>query len=71
MVVDEANANNIETYALVDMWMDQIKESIDEARTMFGMSESEFNVAWRFPQDIGMDGGEADGQSDIEPDRAV
>jgi hypothetical protein len=47
MIVDEVNANNVETYSKCALWLEQLKESCDRANTMFpGLNLS---VDWRVP----------------------
>jgi hypothetical protein len=44
LVTDEVNANNVETATRCELWLEQIKEAIEETNTMFGTSIS---VDWR------------------------
>lgn len=47
MIVDEVNANNIETESLCDSWFDGWKKTIKEAKAMFdGLDE--LDVVWRY-----------------------
>lgn len=43
---EEVEANRDETYCLAEMWMESIKQGIDEAKAMFGLTD--FSVDWRF-----------------------
>ena len=44
LVTDEVNANNVETATRCELWLEQIKEAIEETNTMFGTTIS---VDWR------------------------
>lgn len=47
MIVDEVNANNVETYSKCSLWLEQLKESCRKANDMFpGLGLS---VDWRNP----------------------
>lgn len=47
MIVDEVNANNVETYSKCELWLEQLRESCERANTMFpGLALS---VEWRNP----------------------
>ena len=38
MLTDEVNANNIETYSKVSLWLDEMKRSCEKTRKMFGIN---------------------------------
>ena len=40
MLTDEVNANNIETYSKVSLWLDEMKRSCEKVRNMFGIDIS-------------------------------
>lgn len=44
LVTDEVNANNVETAIRCEMWLDEIKKSCEETRSMFGI---DISVDWR------------------------
>lgn len=44
LIVDEVNANNVETMCTVDMWYNNWKKECEKARKMFGI---EIDVEWR------------------------
>ena len=45
LIVDEVNANNVETYSKCELWLEQLRESCDRANAMFpGLGLS---VDWR------------------------
>ena len=46
LIVDEVNANNTETMALVDMWYQGWKDTIERSKAMFDGLE-DLNVEWR------------------------
>lgn len=48
MIKDEVNGNNVETMSKVSLWKSNIDESMEKVREMFGLSESELKVDWRF-----------------------
>lgn len=43
---EEVEANRDETYCLAELWMENIKQGITEAKAMFGLTD--FSVDWRF-----------------------
>lgn len=47
LISDEVNANNEETRSLSEQWLECLTESVEKARNMFGLSESEFTVKIR------------------------
>lgn len=47
LVTDEVNANNVETQSKCALWLEQLKESVEETNNMFGL---ELSVDWRFPE---------------------
>lgn len=66
MIVDEVNANNIETYSKAELWLEELRDGCQKAREMFpGL---ELDVAWRY--DPGKEVG-ADGNGDDERDGSV
>ena len=40
MLTDEVNANNIETYSKVSLWLDEMKKGCEQAKKMFGIDIS-------------------------------
>ena len=47
MIVDEVNANNVETYSKCELWLEQLRESCERANAMFpGLALA---VEWRNP----------------------
>ena len=52
MIVDEVNANNVETYCLSDIWLETLQEGCKQASDMFGIT---FNVEKRYKEDDGYD----------------
>lgn len=44
LVTDEVNANNVETATRCELWLEQIKKSIEKTKSMFGINMS---VDWR------------------------
>ena len=51
LIVDEVNANNVETSSRCDMWLDSWKESCKKVKNMFGVDVS---VDWRVkPAEMG------------------
>lgn len=47
LITDEVNANNEETHALADLWLEQLKECCEKVNTMFGL---DIGVDWRYKQ---------------------
>lgn len=46
MIVDEVNANNIETYSKAELWLEELQDGCQRAREMFpGL---ELDVTWRY-----------------------
>lgn len=46
MIADEVNANNVDTYTMAAMWLENLQESYEKVNAMFGTNLS---VEWRFP----------------------
>lgn len=44
LVTDEVNANNVETATRCELWLEQLKESVEDTKAMFGI---ELSVDWR------------------------
>lgn len=59
LVTDEVNANNVETATRCELWLEQLKEAIEETKTMFGI---DLSVDWRVDpkQDITSDSWEGE-----------
>ena len=65
LIVDEANANNIETNSKAANWFRHIEEGFEKARKMFGYTEEELSIKWskgyglnveKMPQNPGLGG---------------
>lgn len=56
LITDEVNANNEETQALADLWLEQLKECCDKVNGMFGL---DIGVDWRYKK-TGGDENESD-----------
>lgn len=52
MLTDEVNANNQETFTKADMWLQEIKEGIEQAKKLFPALE--LSVDWRFKPEEGV-----------------
>ena len=53
LIMDEVNANNVETHILCDMWMDSIQDGIKNVKDMFGL---DLKCEWRYGDgDLGTD----------------
>ena len=66
MIVDEVNANNVETYSKAELWLEELRDGCRKAREMFpGL---ELDVTWRYSpgKEVG-----TDGNGDDERDGAV
>lgn len=48
LITDEVNANNVETVALCDLWLDTIKEGCKKAESLFGIK---LTTDWRYQQE--------------------
>ena len=48
MIVDEVNANNVETASRCELWLESIKSGMEKANAMFGLS---LEVDWRVKPD--------------------
>ena len=44
LVTDEVNANNVETATRCELWLEQLKEAVEDTKQMFGI---ELSVDWR------------------------
>lgn len=63
LIVDEVNANNDEVQANVQHWLDNIREGLKRANTLFGL-----NVSVKLRKFDGSEGGENNGTENTEPD---
>lgn len=52
LITDEINANNIATKAKSEVWFENIDDSIDKVRKLFGLSETDLRVEWRYKDDV-------------------
>lgn len=59
LITDEVNANNEETHALADLWLEQLKECCEKVNSMFGL---DIGVDWRYKK-TGGDENEGDSVS--------
>lgn len=53
LTTDEVNANNGETLALADLWLETINRECAKARKMFGLKE--FSAEWRIDPNVNTD----------------
>lgn len=53
-IVDEVNANNIETTSKLALWLEELQESCKRCAAMFG-DEGRVTVEWRYQPEIGGD----------------
>lgn len=53
LTTDEVNANNGETVALADLWLETINRECAKARKMFGLKE--FSAEWRIDPNVNTD----------------
>lgn len=49
LIVDEVNANNVDTYSLAALWLENLKEGYARVNKMFG---TELSVDWRFTPEL-------------------
>lgn len=63
LIVDEVNANNDEVQANVQHWLDNIREGLKRANALFGL-----NVSVKLRKFDGSEGGDNNGNENIEPD---
>ncbi len=64
MLTDEVNANNQETYTKADLWLQELQEGVEQAKTLFPALE--LSVDWRYrPKEVDKNGG------NVKPVRAV
>lgn len=61
MIVDEVNANNVETNCLSDIWLETLREGCEQAREMFGI---DISVDKRYKEDDNNDEIRNTGHSD-------
>ena len=52
LITDEINANNIATRAKSEVWFENIFDSIGKVRKLFGLSETDLQVEWRYKDDV-------------------
>lgn len=63
LIVDEVNANNDEVQANVQHWLDNIREGLKRANALFGL-----DVSVKLRKFDGSEGGDNNGNENIEPD---
>ena len=52
LITDEINANNIATKAKSEVWFENINDSIDKVRKLFGLSKADLSVEWRYENNV-------------------
>ena len=52
LITDEINANNIATRAKSEVWFEHISDSIEKVRKLYGLSEADISVEWRYKDDV-------------------
>lgn len=52
MLTDEVNSNNVETFSRVDMWLEELQESIKKSVEMFPEISGKFSVNWRYAPEV-------------------
>lgn len=53
MIVDEVNANNVETHAVADLWLETLKDGCERVNAMFGAAmDKQLSVDWRYKTDV-------------------
>ena len=57
LVVDEVNANNVDTYCRAALWLETIKEGIDRTIKLFPELEGQLSVDWRIDPESGVNNG--------------
>lgn len=60
LITDEVNANNVETKAKCDLWLEELRESCRKINAMFGI---DLAVTWRYNNDQGGDNDDRDADS--------
>ena len=55
LITDEVNANNVETQAVSEIWLQTLQECVKKVRDMFGFTEDELSVERREPLPEGAD----------------
>ena len=68
LVTNEVDANNVSTYSLLSMWLENLQESCERVHRMFGLGKSDLWFDWRFPPD--MSGGDDDASNRIDASAA-
>ena len=68
LVTNEVNANNVSTYSLLSMWLENLQESCERVHKMFGLTKSDLWFDWRFPPD--MTGGDDNASDRIDASTA-
>ena len=61
LISDEVNANNVSTYSLLSLWMENLQRSCERIHRLFGLTKADLWFDWRFPPTIG---GDDDGGDD-------
>ena len=65
LVTDEVNANNVSTYSLLSMWIENLQESCKRIHSLFGIGKSEIWFDWRFPPEMN-NGGDMDASGTVD-----
>ena len=65
LVTDEVNANNVSTYSLLSMWIENLQESCKRIHSLFGIGKSELWFDWRFPPEMN-NGGDMDASGTVD-----
>ena len=61
LITDEVNANNVETYSMCALWLEQLQAGCSKARDMFGI---DISVDWRkIPEAAGEEGEQPDDEN--------
>lgn len=47
LITDEVNANNVETFSKCALWLEELQETVEQTRQMFGLTPDELSVDWR------------------------
>ena len=69
LVTNEVDANNVSTYSLLSMWLENLQESCERVHRMFGISKNELWFDWRFTNN--MKGGDNDASDTVNAGTAV
>lgn len=53
LISSEVEANDVSTYSLISLWIENLQKGAEEAHKMFGLTKKQLWFDWRFPPEKG------------------